>query len=284
MSSGGLTDEDESRSLESVAKPLISSDLEFLMPLLKEYPKCYWIWNHRQWLLQQASEKCSTATAKSFWQHEFDLVGIMLTRDTRNFHGWSYRRTVVAEMRNFQASKDVETPMSLTEQEFAYTWKLISKNFSNFSAWHQRSKLIPQLLDERDADDSARRKVFDQELETVEDMLYNDPMESSLWYYHQFLMTQLMAQTKPGFVTFTDLERKKYLLERVDVFRQTLDDYGDCKWIFVGLLDFAIMLKQLPGEGTCIPPDEAKSWLERLQVVDPMRKGRWADLRRKLDI
>lgn len=50
---------------------------------------------------------------------------------------------------------------SLVEEEFAYTTAMFYKNMSNFSAWHQRSKLIPRLLDERKAGDEDRRKFFD---------------------------------------------------------------------------------------------------------------------------
>ncbi len=53
---------------------------------------------------------------------------------------------------------------SMAESEFEYTTKMIhgDKGLSNFSAWHRRSKLIPRLLDERKADDAARRQFLDE--------------------------------------------------------------------------------------------------------------------------
>ena len=51
---------------------------------------------------------------------------------------------------------------SLVEQEFEYTTKMISTDLSNFSAWHNRSKLIPRLLEERGADRDARRKMLEK--------------------------------------------------------------------------------------------------------------------------
>jgi hypothetical protein len=85
-------------------------------------------------------------------------VGKMLVKDSRNFHGWGYRRKVVSEL---------ESPRlggrSMVESEFEYTTKMIhgDKGLSNFSAWHRRSKLIPRLLDERNASDEARRQFLD---------------------------------------------------------------------------------------------------------------------------
>ena len=84
----------------------------------------------------------------------------MLSFDSRNFHGWGYRRTVVSALEsNALHTEDPST--SMTETEFEYTTKMINSNLSNFSAWHNRSKLIPRLLDERGADHQARRKFLD---------------------------------------------------------------------------------------------------------------------------
>ncbi len=85
----------------------------------------------------------------------------MLSLDSRNFHGWGYRRTVVSalESNTLQAEGSIT---DMTEPEFEYTTKMINSNLSNFSAWHYRSKLIPRLLGKRGADHQARRKFLDE--------------------------------------------------------------------------------------------------------------------------
>ena len=145
-------------------KDLLRSDLAFIFPLLVKFPKCYWIWNHRQWLLQQASLRLAPATARKFWEDELGLATKMLAKDSRNFHGWGYRRMVVAELESERLSvqtTDAIRPRSMVRAEFDYTTRMINTNLSNFSAWHNRSKLIPRLLQEGEASEETRRRLLD---------------------------------------------------------------------------------------------------------------------------
>jgi len=145
---------------------LVSSDLDFLFPLLRKFPKCYWIWNYRLWLLEESSKLLPTIDARQLWQQELSFASKMLSMDNRNFHGWGYRRTVVAALENDSLHADGANH-SMTEEEFKYTTRMIESNLSNFSAWHNRSKLIPRLLEERKADDLARRSFLDQGISIV---------------------------------------------------------------------------------------------------------------------
>lgn len=153
------SDDDGTPSSKALAS-LISDDLAFLIPLLRKFPKCYWIWSYRLWLLQESTRLLPTSEAQRFWQQELALAGKMLNLDSRNFHGWGYRRTVirVLESDKFQ-SEGLKTNM--IKQEFDYTTKMINSNLSNFSAWHNRSKLIPELLSETKADHKTRREFLD---------------------------------------------------------------------------------------------------------------------------
>ena len=135
---------------------LIKEDLDFIFPLMVEYPKCYWIWNYRLWLLNEANERLEAETARQLWNRELVLVGKMLTRDSRNFHGWAYRRGVVAQLESSKLGG-----RSMVESEFEYTTKMVKAHLSNFSAWHYRSRLIPKLLTERAASDLERCQFLD---------------------------------------------------------------------------------------------------------------------------
>lgn len=136
---------------------IIQLDLQFLFPLLIKYPKCYWIWNHRLWLLEQSTSLLPTSTSRKLWEEELGLVGKMLSRDNRNFHGWGYRRTVVQSLESPALQGE-----SMVRGELGYTKKMIGSNLSNFSAWHNRTKLILRVLEEEKADDAERQKVLDE--------------------------------------------------------------------------------------------------------------------------
>jgi geranylgeranyl transferase type-2 subunit alpha len=141
---------------------LIQKDLNFLVPLMRKWPKCYWLWDHRIWLLHEATRRLDASVARRLWEEDMNLVSMMLVKDSRNFHGWNYRRIVVAELESQALNGS-----SMVESEFEYTTKMIKANLSNFSAWHNRSKLIPRLLDERNSDDAARRKFLDDGMSTA---------------------------------------------------------------------------------------------------------------------
>ena len=140
-------------------RDFIEADLDFLIPLLRQFPKCYWIWNHRLWLLEQAALRLPRPDARKLWQQELALVGKMLSLDSRNFHGWGYRREVVAALESL--ADDGENEHTMTGAELDYTTKMIGTNLSNFSAWHNRSQLILKLLHERSASDTERKKALD---------------------------------------------------------------------------------------------------------------------------
>jgi len=68
-------------------------------------------------------------------------------------HGWEYRRYVVSNIEKLRGE-------SLAKTEFEYTTTK-TNNISNFSAWHNRAMLIPQLLPPASAPDfETERKVF----------------------------------------------------------------------------------------------------------------------------
>lgn len=261
---------------------MIRTELGFTIPLLMEFPKCYWIWNYRLWVLQQATERLDVAAARRIWEEELGLVSKMLTKDRRNFHAWGYRRHVVTQLES-----PVLDGRSMVEPEFEYTTKMIHVDLSNFSAWHNRSQLIPQLLAERKSDDDSCKAFLDKELDLVREALNVGPEDQSLWFYHQYLVLNLVerAGSSPIAPHLTVDERKSYILREIVDIKDLLEDYDDIKWIYEALVEYTTALWQLTGQVR--EQQEQRDvgiWLARLRELDPMRNGRWNDLETQLDL
>lgn len=266
---------------------LVKEDLQFLIPLIKQYPKCYWIWNHRSWLLAIATQHLPTQTALQLWQGELALDSKMLALDSRNFHAWDYRRKIVGELERLGNK-------SMVEAEFEYTTKMIQSNLSNFSAWHNRSQLIPRLLDERDADSASRKELFDGEFELITTALYTDPYDQSLWSYHQYLMSTLDPKSPINSADYTrktavlspvtDEDRLAYLEQELESIKEMLDGAEDCKYIYQALLEYSrrhIELNSRDGSDTKIA---MAGWLTELEKLDALRQGRWQDMERNMKL
>lgn len=208
----------------------------------------------------------------------------MLVKDSRNFHGWGYRRKVVSEL---------ESPKlggrSMVESEFEYTTKMIhgDKGLSNFSAWHRRSKLIPRLLDERNASDETRRQFLDDEFELIISAMYTDsyPYQQSAWFYYQFLMTTLTDYVGHGSITpnFTPEDRAEYVTRQLVILKDMLDGAEDCKWIYNALIDYTMALCRMEERKPDLDErQDCATWLAELRKLDPDRSGRWDDLEKSL--
>ncbi|KAI3407053.2 BET4 [Candida oxycetoniae] len=180
---------------------ILNDELNLILSLLKKFPKVYWIWNHRRWCLFKLVELKSVD-----WEFEFKTVGKMLELDQRNFHGWQYRRFVVENLEIQKTGNDKELEiLNLNLKEFEYTTSKIQHDFSNFSAWHNRTKLIPIIynlvkqLGKRSYDggvDNDKIKLFESplsilynDLEILKTGIYMCPEDNSVWLYFCWLLS-----------------------------------------------------------------------------------------------
>jgi len=183
----------------------------------------------------------------------------------------------------------VESPelngKSMVETEFEYTTKMINAHLSNFSAWHNRSKLIPRLLDERNADDLERRKFLDNEFDMMRNALWTDSSDQSLWFYYQFLMTTLVDHVghKTIVPNFTHTDRAEYVERQLVDLQDMLDGAEDCKWIYNALLEYTLALCEMQErQPSYDEKEDLKTWLAELRNLDQARSGRWNDVEDRL--
>ena len=237
----------------------------------------------------------------------------MLARDSRNFHGWGYRRSVVAALEELSAraasedskgaTKTPTTQLSLVQPEHAYATRMIGTNLSNFSAWHARARLLPQLLDLESATHAQRVAKLDAERELVLEALYTDPYDASPWPYHAFLVasvclpleraekgegkgggTGMANRLRSSFVPEMSREQRvAYLKEEIKRIDELREDAEDCRWVYQTLVDMATLYREIEGtwpEGMGL--DVIVGWVQRMGELDPLRMGRWRDVERRV--
>lgn len=112
---------------------------------------------------------CETKRVSNlFWMKFFFFIYFILV------HCWDYRRYV---------ARQCKVPL---KEEFEFTTKKIEENFSNYSAWHQRSAILPSLFSTNDELISALLLEF----ELVQNAFYTEPSDQSAWFYLRWLITK----------------------------------------------------------------------------------------------
>lgn len=150
---------------------------------LRKNPKSYGSWLHRQWCLMRINNNLNLqeSVINSYWQNELNLCNKYLDLDERNFHCWAYRKFVVKYAQNIISKLD----------EFKYTYDKISSNFSNYSSWHYRSKLIEDLY-VNNKEIKIDEMFFENELSLIENAIFTDPNDQSAWVYHKWLFNEYL--------------------------------------------------------------------------------------------
>ncbi|GAA6003834.1 hypothetical protein JCM10207_006429 [Rhodosporidiobolus poonsookiae] len=245
---------------------ILENDLQLTNASLKLNPKNYSVWEHRKWVLETMPD--------ADWGVEMKMVELYLEKDGRNFHSWDYRRYLISSIQSLAPSEHRTKPLPhpSTESELAFTTRKISANFSNFSAWHYRTKMLAKLWEEKGwgPDAEERREKVDQEFELVKQAIWSDPNDQSAWLYHRWLVGE-------GSLPIVRRE-----IEGID---ELLEEEPDSRWCLDSLVYYKRLLVSLlekDGNSTQEERDklnlECVEMLKKLEEVDPMRRARYVDL------
>lgn len=171
-------------------------------------PKSYTLWFHRQWVIERglklerellpSGEGVARDWHSRILETELRLCDKMLAMDERNFHCWNYRLlTSILYLKEIAArlSDSKQTEAEFLGKECEIAEKLIRKNFSNYSAWHYRSKLLPELYQRLPGGDEGPYKVpfakVQEDLALLKHAFFTDPKDQSPWNYHEWLISLL---------------------------------------------------------------------------------------------
>jgi hypothetical protein len=172
----------------------IKNEIKSISPLMLKNPKSYMLWYHRIWNLQNACEiekVKNLQLEQSLLLQEIGLCNKFLEADDRNFHCWNYRMQIFTLIDQYFTGESFN---SFLEKELEMTINLIKKNFSNFSSWHYRSKLIPiyfERIKKIDWNSEEAMDYFKSDIEHITNAIFTDPKDQSPWNYHLWLINNL---------------------------------------------------------------------------------------------
>jgi hypothetical protein len=182
----------------------------------------------------------------------------------------------------------------------------IHDNFSNSSAFHYRSLLLPLLLELEiavalHASGSAvpdmgnytghYQQLFQervtQEMELVTNAIFTETDDQTAWWYHSFLLEMMVgsmptANVSPTFVHWientidSDANNLRELAEEAG---------GRSKWVWLGLYQVLSAKRQVRDQSSSATSaiiDQQRDILRELEVLDPGRRQRYRYLLRRL--
>ena len=184
------SDAEGGNNAEELKLKLAKEELDLTERALRRNPKCYSAWHHRRWIL----------LGRTFLKHllkpELALVDRLLDADSRNFHAWAHRRAVAAE-----------AAVSPKEAEEA-ALRRVEDNFSNYSAWHERSATLlleeAKKRNEKSSSSSSSSlppavlsaSLLEKEFDLVRQAVFTDPEDQAPWLYHRWLLSQSVERFK----------------------------------------------------------------------------------------
>lgn len=233
-------------------------ELEFTMERLKFRPKVYWIWNHRVWCLHNYP-----GSPMKIWLRELAIVEKLLEMDSRNFNGWNYRRFIVGMVEKIRGC-------DMNKDEFDFTTSKINQNISNFSAWFQRTTLIPKMIDSGAI--KNLQEFIKQEIEYIQNAMFTDAEDQSVWMYIKWFITNkdLIDHMSPD--QYSSILKK--LVEDIVIINQ--DEISFCGkanvWCLKTLIVIEAIQKNQLNESV---EEKSRSYLEELVQIDPLRKNRY---------
>ena len=100
--------------------------------------------------VEESGQEKPAAWKSMILDMELKLCSKMLSMDDRNFHCWNYRLWVselyVKEIeKRAEAAESRAKTKEFIQGECDMAKQIISRNFSNYSAWHYRGKLMPLI-------------------------------------------------------------------------------------------------------------------------------------------
>ena len=194
----------------------LKKEITSIQGIMLRNPKCYLLWYHRIWCLIKALEiekKKGIPMEKCLLMNEIELCNKFAMKDDRNFHCWNYRVAILTLISKYYN----ETFPQFLQKQLDYSLSMITKNFSNFSAWHYRGKLIPIYFYYNGIQWNTQKALdyFTSDLELLKKAMYTDPKDQSPWNYHYWIINNF----SPIYVEKVDIKDSIVTIKYSNVFK-----------------------------------------------------------------
>jgi hypothetical protein len=198
-------------------------------------------------------------------------------------------------------SKDVQTKIfTLIQSEYQFTYDKIAQNFSNGSAFHYRSKLLPFVLSFRSNLNGTHNSFIQfnlvrEELDIIRNAIFTEPDDQTCWWYLRFIVDWSNPMKLKRNNVGCEQEIGQLVEEYKDILYQewiTITELveaeeGRCKWGLLALHMIAMIFldehdgmqnAQFQGEDWM---EHVQTYVSQLKVLDPDRSLRYDSLLRR---
>jgi len=186
---------------------------------------------------------------------------------------------------------------NLIQSEYQFTYDKIAQNFSNGSAFHYRTKLLPFILsfrlnfNEREIS-HIKFDLAREELDIIRNAIFTEPDDQTCWWYLRFIVDWSnplkQKQNDPQSEEDDDYsvdEYKDMLYQEWLTIRELVEaEKGRCKWGLLAMhmiamifLDENVGLKDTHFKGEDWM-NHVQTYVSQLQTLDPDRSIRYKSL------
>jgi len=230
----------------------VSKELDLTQHCIRVNSKSYNSWFQRSWVLDLVQQ--------IDYQKELALCDKCLDLDDRNFHCWDYRRTVVAKSG------------TTAEDELKFSTLRISNNFSNYSSWHYRSKILPRIYPSSNKEMQIDIQKLTEECNLVQNAIFTDPNDQSPWFYQRWLLFSDIENES--------LEGKKNLLpimsNELEACQQLYELEPRNKWVIFQMCELLWRINSVENQSRIL------QLIDALCEIDPLRKRFYKDWSSKI--
>ena len=309
-----ITSENNNNNTSTVEKwkSLLDAELNLCADFLKLDERNFHCWNYRRFVVSslatvilltqktnndhgnnnqidnQMNQQIMIHGITGSWKHwisnhdntsSFNLMGPQITEDTVS----DTNKHEILQHFKESTSQSLDT---LLQTEWDFTREKIEENFSNCSAFHYRSKLLPLILKQKEIEhnvDNIQMELVREELDLVQNAIFTEPDDQTAWWYHRFIIYWAYPKNNND----TELSDYEQLLEEESETLRELSETenGQCKWALIGLhliLDTHYKIlehyKVDNEEKRQTLRTEVNECLRLLIDLDPDREGRYESL------